>query len=208
MIQQHQMGKNSGSLKNVTGNLIRGFFAYLALTPMIFCWGLLLIILFVITLASFEAQTGDATEAVLGVLGELTARFPFLERFALNSPAVSDTGVIEINNNNLSTVIFGLYGWLTLPFVILGLALDLLRGPRPPRAMSGKIKILTLATLAAIAALFINFLLGAEIWSGSALTWSLMFTIGPGIVWFISVVSLSLSHFISSMDIVTPGRPG
>jgi hypothetical protein len=208
MIQQHQMGKNSGSLKNVTGNLIRGFFAYLALTPMIFCWGLLLIILFVITLASFEAQTGDATEAVLGVLGELTARFPFLERFALNSPAVSDTGVIEINNNNLSAVIFGLYGWLTLPFVILGLALDLLRGPRPPRAMSGKIKILTLATLAAIAALFINFLLGAEIWSGSALTWSLMFTIGPGIVWFISVVSLSLSHFISSMDIVTPGRPG
>lgn len=208
MIQHYPMGKNSGSLKNVTSNLIRGFFAYLALTPMIFSWGLLLIILFVITLASFESQTSDAIAAILGVFGEMTARFPFLERFALDSPAVDDSGVIEINNANLREVIFGLYGWLTIPFVILGLALDLLRGSSPPRALSGKIKILSLATLAMIAALFMNFLLGSEIWAGNTLTWSLIFTIGPGIVWFISVVSLSFSHLISTMDNVTQNPPG
>ena len=87
------------------------FFAYVALTPVIFCWGLMLIVLFIITLASFEDQTTDVLAAVFNVLADLTARFPFLERFALDSPMVTDSGIIEINNSNLADVIFGLYGW-------------------------------------------------------------------------------------------------
>jgi hypothetical protein len=137
---------------------------------------------------------------VHGVLTELTAHLPFLERFALDSPAVKESGVIEINNSNLGDVIFGLYGWVAAPFVVLGLLLDLVRGPRPPRPLSRKIKILSLATLVVIAGLFSNFLFGSEIWMGSALTWSLMFTIGPGIVWAISAMSLSMNHFIATLD--------
>jgi len=38
--------KNSNPTNNMATNLLRGVFAYLALTPLIFCWGLLLIILF------------------------------------------------------------------------------------------------------------------------------------------------------------------
>jgi len=184
----------------VIGNLIKGFFAYLALTPVIFCWGLLLIVLSVITYVSFETQAGDAIDAVFAVLTELTTRFPYLERFALDSPAMNETGVIEINNNNLFDVIFGLYKYIALPFVILGVLLDLVRGPRPPRSLSWKIKMLGLATLAVIAGFFVNFLFGSEVWSGSVLSWSLMFTIGPGIVWLISVVSLTLHHFIASLE--------
>lgn len=180
-------------------NLVRGFLAYLALTPVIFCWGLLLIVLFIITLASFEMQTTSALTAVFDVLTDLTARFPFLERFALDSPVIDESGVIEINNSNLGNVIIGLYGYMAAPFVILGMLLDLVRGPRPPRALSRKIKIMGLATLAAIAALFTNFLFGSEIWAGSILGWSLMFTLGPGMVYVISIMSLSLHHFISSL---------
>ncbi len=185
------------------GILIRGFFAYLALTPVIFCWGLLLIVLFAITLVSFQEQTSDAMAAIFGVFTELTARFPVLERFAPDSSAVSNAGVIEINNSNLSDVIFGLYGFVAVPFVILGMLLDLMRIPRPPRPLSRKIKILSLATLTVIAGLFVNFLFGSETWMGSAMTWLLMFTIGPGIVWGISAVSLSLNHFISTLEIET-----
>ena len=185
------------------GILIRGFFAYLALTPVIFCWGLLLIVLFAITLVSFQEQTSDAMAAIFGVFTELTARFPVLERFAPDSSVVSNAGVIEINNSNLSDVIFGLYGFVDVPFVILGMLLDLMRIPRPPRPLSRKIKILSLATLTVIAGLFVNFLFGSETWMGSAMTWLLMFTIGPGIVWGISAVSLSLNHFISTLEIET-----
>lgn len=189
----------------IIGNLVRGLFAYLALTPVVFCWGLLLIVLLVITLASFETQTSDSISAVFSVLAALTERFPFLERFALESPAVSDSGMIEINNSNLSDVIFGLYRYIALPFVVLGMLLDMVRGPRPPRSLSRQIKILSWVTLAVIAALFANFLFGSELWSGSALTWSLMFTIGPGIVWLISAVSLALHHFIASLDLESTG---
>ena len=188
--------------RKVGGILMRGLFAYLALTPVIICWGVLLIIVVIITLVSFT-QASDAMAAIFGVLADLSTRFPFLERFALGSPAVKDSGVIEINNSNLTDVIFGLYGWVAMPFVVLGLLLDLLRGPRPTRPLSRKIKILNLATLAVIAALFMNFLLGSEIWAGSALAWSLMFTIGPGIVWIISAVSLAVNHFIANINIET-----
>jgi len=190
------------TIEKSIGKFLPGFLAYLALTPMIFCWGLLLIILSVITLVSFE-QTADAVDAIFRLLTELTARFPFLERFALSSPAISETGIIEINNSNLREVIFGLYGYVAMPFVILGLLLDLVRGPRPPHSLKRKIKILSLATLAVIAVFLINILFGGETWQGSALGWVMMFTIGPGIVLIISIVSLSLHHFISTMDIKT-----
>lgn len=201
---QNQIRRNADTrlASKVGGILMRGLFAYLALTPVIICWGVLLIIVFIITLVSFT-QASDAVAAIFGVLSDLTTRFPFLERFALDSPALKDSGVIEINNSNLADVIFGLYGWVAMPFVVLGLLLDLLRGPRPPRPLSRKIKILNLATLAVIAALFMNFLLGSEIWAGSALAWLLMFTLGPGIVWVISAVSLSVNHFIAKINIET-----
>jgi len=192
--------KNAVLRSNVIGNMVRGLFAYFALTPMIFCWGLLLIILVIITMVSFE-QTADGVAAVFALLPGLTERFPFLERFALDSSAWLDSGVIEINDSKLSDVIFGLYGYVAIPFVLLGVLLDLVRGPRPPRSLKRKIKILSLSTLAVIAVFFINILLGNETWGGDFMVWSLMFTIGPGIVWIISAVSLSLHHGISTMVI-------
>jgi hypothetical protein len=192
--------KNTASNSNVIGNILRGFFTYLVLTPVIFCWGLQLIILVIITFVSFE-QSADAVMAIFTVLSELTERFPFLERFALDSTAWLDSGVIEINNSNLQDVIFGLYGYVAMPFVLLGVLLDLVRGPRPPRSLKRKIKILTLATLAVIAVFFINILLGNETWGGDILVWSLMFTMCPGIIWIVSVISISLHHSISTMVI-------
>jgi len=147
------------------------------------------------------SQAEDAVAAIFAVFSDLTEQFPFLERFALDSPAISDSGVIEINNSNLTDVIFGLYGWVAMPFVVLGLLLDVIRGPGKPRPLSRKIKFLSMATLAVIAVLFMSFLFGSEIWSGSALAWSLMFTFGPGIVWVISAVSLSVHHAIANLDI-------
>lgn len=192
--------KSDALKSNVIGNMVRGFVAYLVLTPVIFCWGLLLIILLTITMVSFE-QTADAGAAIFSVLTGLAERFPFLERFALDTSAWLDSGVIEINNSNLHDVIFSLYGYVAMPFVLLGVLLDLVRGPRPPRSLKRKLKILSLSTLAVIAVFFINILLGNETWGGDFMVWSLMFTIGPGIVWIISVVSLSLHHGISTMEI-------
>ena len=187
------------SIEKSIGKFLPGFLAYLALTPMIFCWGLLLIILSVITLVCFE-QTADAVDAIFSLLTDLTARFPFLERFALTSPAVSESGIIEINNSNLREVIFDLYGYVAVPFVILGLLLDLVRGPRPPRSLKRKIKMVSLETLAVIAVFIINILFGGETWQGNIMVWILMFTIGPGIVLIVSIVSLTFQHFFSTMN--------
>jgi hypothetical protein len=192
--------RNTAIKSNVIGNMVRGFVAYFMLTPMIFCWGLLLIILVVITMVSFE-QTADGVSAVFALLSGLTERFPFLERFALDTSAWLNSGVIEINDSNLSDVIFGLYGYVAMPFILLGVLLDLVRGPRPPRSLKRKIRILSLSTLAVIAIFIINILLGNETWGGDFMSWLLMFTIGPGIVWIISVISLSLHHGISTMEI-------
>ena len=192
--------KNAALKSNVIGNMVRGLVAYFMLTPMVFCWGLLLIILVTITMVSFE-QTADATAAVITLLSGLAERFPFLERFALDSSAWLDSGVIEIHDSKLSDVIFGLYGYVAMPFILLGVLFDLVRGPRPSRSLKRKIKILNLSTLAVIAIFIVNILLGNETWGGDFMGWLLMFTIGPGIVWIISVVSLALHHGISTMDI-------
>jgi hypothetical protein len=98
-------------------------------------------------------------------------------------------------------VIFGLYGYFALPFIIVGMVTDLVRGPRPPRPLKKKIKILGLATLATIAVLFTNFLFGSETWSGSIVFWAVIFSLGPGVVYVVSVLSLSIQHFVSTQNL-------
>jgi hypothetical protein len=192
------------ALRNAGGHLIRGIFAYLALTPAIFCFGLLLLITFIISLQGFQQETAGIVEMILASLANLAKHYPLLKSFVPDfSGVISDSGIIEINNSNLQSVIFKLYGLMALPFVLLGLVTDVIRGPRPPRALAKKIKILALATLAVIVILFANLLFGSGSWGGSVLVWSLMFTIGPGLVFLISSLSLYLHHIILTTSLET-----
>lgn len=186
-------------VRNIVTSHLRGFFAWLALTPAIFCWGLLLLIAFVITWQGFQQQTDFVLDAAMAVFSKLNELFPLLKSLTPDlSVLIGDSGVIEINNHNLGEVIFRLYGWVALPVVVLGLLKDVVKGPGTPRPLAWKIKIMGYATLAIIALLFLNILIGSGVWSGSFLTWSLMFTIGPCLVFLISAISLSLHHFIAS----------
>ena len=203
MIQGQNKNETDADLvRNTASVQIRGFFAYLALTPAIFCFGLLLLITFAISLQGFQQETTDIVEMIFAWLSNLAKHYPLLKSVVPDfSGIVSDSGIIEINNSKLQSVIFKLYGLVALPFALLGLVKDVIRGPRPLRRMAKKIKILGLATLAVIATLFINLLFGSGVWSGGILTWSLMFTIGPGIVFLISALSLYLQHSILSLNL-------
>ena len=199
MKQRNKRDSDAALIRMASGNLLRGFFAHLVLTPMILAWGILLLILFAITLVSFQEQSVDVIAATVGVFGRLLDFFPFLESYAKAFLPTDETGAIRITGNNLDDVIFGFYGLLAVPFVILGTVLAFFRGPRPTRSLSLKMKILGVVTVVAIAAFFANFLFGSEVWNGSVLGWTLMFTLGPGMVFGVSAVSLLLHHFISSL---------
>ena len=89
-------------------------------------------------------------------------------------------------------------GFGTAPFVIVGLALDVLRGPRLPKPLGQKVKKVFKLTLVAIGLFFLNFVLGASIWTGSFVTWAILTILGPGIVFVISVISPSSTSFSPS----------
>jgi hypothetical protein len=63
--------------------------------------------------------------------------------------------------------------------------------------------ILALSTLAVIVILFANLLFGSGSWGGNVVAWSLMFTIGPGLVFLISSLSLYLHHIILTTRLET-----
>ena len=192
------MDSGVNPVRNIAIGQLRGFFAWLALTPAIFCWGLLLLITFVITWQGFRQQTDVLLEAAMSVYAKLNEIFPLVKSLTPDlSALVNDSGVIEINNHNLVDVIFKLYGWVALPVVVFGLLRDIIKGPGSPRPLGRKIKNMGYATLAIIFLLFLNVLIGSGEWTGNKLVWSLMFTIGPGVVFMISSISLYLHHVIS-----------
>ena len=198
MIQRENRNETKVDLVRNTARVqIQGFFAYLALTPAIFCFGLLLLVVFVMTWQGFQQPTDSVLNVAMAVFSKLNELFPLLKSLVPDlSKLVDESGVIEINNNNLAEIIFKLYGWVALPFVVLGLLKDIVKGPGAPRPLARKIKLLAYATLAVVGLLFLNVLIGSGVWSGSLLAWFLMFTIGPGIVFLISASSLCVHHLI------------
>jgi hypothetical protein len=200
---QHQNRRDADAelIRKASGNLIRGFFGYLVLTPMIFSWGVLLLILLAITLVSFQQQTIGVITVMMEIFGKILDFIPFLDSYAKAFLPTDETGAIRITGDNLDDVIFGVYGLIAVPFVIVGTLLEFFRGGRPPRPLSRKMKILAVLTGLTIAVFFASFLFGSETFNGGPLGWVLMFTLGPGVVFGVSAVSLFLHHIITSSAI-------
>jgi hypothetical protein len=197
--QQSRRDADAALIRNSLFNLGRALFSWWVLTPVVYVWGIVLLTTLVITFVNFESQTTSLMETIYIWGADLTARYPFLQRFELESSAIEDPRVISGNGGNLKAVIFETYAWVALPFIVIGMLLDLVRGPRPPRPLRRKLFIAFLVTLALVAVWFANFLFGSEIWNGSSLGWSFMFLLFGFLLFGFSTVMLSIHHVIASM---------
>ena len=193
-------GANNNQLMNETVvNLIRGFVGWLVLSPMIYSWGLLIFVLFVITFVNFQDGTVELLSFIGKTVSGLVEKYPYLKHLAIAEPSSNKEGGIDLGGEDFEGYIFKVYAILTIPLALLGSLVDLIRGSTRPRPMRSKMKFLGVATLLAIVVFFANFIFGSQTYHGSTIGWSLIFLMGPGIVFVISLSSLYLSYIVRSI---------
>jgi hypothetical protein len=199
-------GANSMHLsKETLFNLVRGFVGWIVLSPMIYSWGLLIFVLFVITFINFQDETIDLVSFAWEAVANLVEKYPYLERLSIAEPLAKENGGIDLGGEDFETYIFKIYTILTIPLALLGSLIDLIRGSTRPHPIHNKLKFLGAATLLAIMVFFTNFIFGSQTYHGSTIVWGLIFIMGPGIVFVISLSSLYLSHIVWNIGQKQPG---
>jgi hypothetical protein len=191
--------------KETLFNLVRGFVGWFVLSPMIYSWGLLIFTLFVVTFVNFQDETIDLLTFVGNLVSDLLEKYPYLEHLAIAEPASNEDGGIDLGGESFKSYIFKVYAMLTMPLAMLGSLIDMVRGSIRPKPIHNKLKFLVVATLLATLVLFMNFIFGSQTYHGSAIGWSLIFIMGPGIVFVISLSSLYLSNIVWNIRHKQPG---
>ncbi|MEA1888704.1 MAG: hypothetical protein U9N50_02830 [Pseudomonadota bacterium] len=199
---------NNQLIKEIVFNLVRGFVSWIVLSPMIYSWGLLIFVLFVITFINFQDGTVELFSFIGKTVSELVEKYPYLERLAIAEPSSNKEAGIDLGGEDFENYIFKVYAILTIPLALLGSLINLIRGPTLPPPVNNKLKFLGAATLLAIVVFFANFIFGSQTYHGSIFVWSLIFIMGPGIVFVISLSSLFLSRIVMSIEGLSQDNSG
>lgn len=180
------------------------------LVPMVFAWFFLIATVLVMAAVNFQ---GDIDRA----LARAEARYePLIESWfgPLEPDPETTAEPLQITWADVRGWILMAWGGLALAGYLLGALRAGLFGPRPPRGLGHKLGIAGAAAALASALLFLIWLFGNQTYHGSPWGWIAMFTLGPGLVWLISVYSLSVSHGLAWLreqlfdETKLAGRPG
>jgi len=204
-LDRNTAANNNQLIKEVLFNLIRGFVGWFVLSPMIFSWGLLIFVLFVITFINFQDETIDLVSFFWESVANLVEKYPYLDHLAVAEPSSNKEGGIDLGGEDFKNYIFRIYAILAIPLALLGSLIDLIRGSTRPHPIHNKLKYLGAATLLAIVVFFVNFIFGSQAYHGSVIVWGLIFIMGPGIVFVVSLCSLYLSHIVWNIGHKQPG---
>jgi hypothetical protein len=174
--------------------LVIDYFRWTQLLPMLVCWGLLLAVLFAITLTSLDSQGLDAFETVVGVVFGVISLLP--EALLPRGP----DGSIELDGGDL----VNLAGWGWLLLSIVAMAINWLVGDRlrPSflKTLPGRLKTAAFAAAFVSIALMTVRLLVPDNFNGAFVSWLPTFIGMPLIVWIVSAYSLSVSAVLSLLD--------
>ncbi len=176
--------------------LVIDYLRWLALVPMVFAWGFLVLVVVLMLAINFQ---GDIDRM-------LDRAEPWVERWlGPAEPAEEGEGsggeaeTITLTEQDFKPWIYRIWMVAALAGYLLGLLRGWLFGPWRPPPLKRKLARVAIAAGGCSALLFFAWLFGSEVYAGAAAGWVAMFIFFPLLVWVVSAASLGFSHLLDEV---------
>lgn len=188
--------------------LALGYLRWVSLTPMVVVWAFYLFMIVFMVYVNFEGSFWDGLERGYEVYRERIGPIAWIEENQQRYEAQQSTRDIdpvhqERVNFTLDDVmpwIMQVWGFIALAAWLMSLGRHLVLGPRPPRTLACKLRILMVAVAVGWALLFVAYFLGNTAYHGSFWGWFALYTGSAFVVTLVSVPILALSQLFDFLD--------
>lgn len=183
------------------------YLRWVSLTPMVIAWALFLFMVVFFNFVNVEDSIWDTLERGYEAYSERFGPIAWIEEgeaaheqeAAVREVDPAAQEPVEFGLDDVTPWIMKVWGIIALAAWLLSVLRTALFGPRPPRPLAGKMRLLAIALLTGWALLFVAYFVGRPIYDGGFFGWFALFTGVALIVGVISVVTLVVGEVIDSM---------
>ena len=174
------------------------YLRWVSLTPMILVWALYLVLVFLMIYANFEGSFYDGLERGYEIYSERFGPIAWVEEGEAAFEREQVTRTVEATPEEseefdisaLFQLIMKVWAIVALVAWLLSILRGMVFGPRPPRTLGQKLKLMLLAVIGGWAILFLTAMFGSTKFEGGVSGWIVWFSVLALIVTIVSVVTL------------------
>lgn len=204
-------------------SLFLDYLRWVSLTPMVVVWAFYLFTILFMLFVNFQDPILDGLERGYESYRESYGPVAWIEgdpsaveqeegaeerpEQAASEEEPSTNEAVEFDGSDIIPWIMRAWGIIALAAWVLSLLRGLIFGPRPPRTMARKRRILYIAVLVGWVLLFVAYFFGNTAYQGGFLQWFVMFTVFAVVVTLVSLPTLMLGQvFDMARDQLLPDR--
>ena len=174
------------------------YLRWVSLTPMILVWALYLVLVFLMIYANFEGSFWGGLERGYEIYSERFGPIAWIEEGQAAYEREQATRTVEATPEEpeefdisaLFRLIMTVWGVVALVAWLLSILRGMVFGPRPPRPLGEKLKLMVLAVIGGWAILFLTAMFGSTKFEGGFFSWVVWFSVLAVIVTIVSAVTL------------------
>jgi hypothetical protein len=172
-----------------------GYLRWTQLVPMLLVWSLGVVMVLALTFINFQTQAVPALVKLL----EWLVRLPLIgERIALW--LAGDGDGLRVKSTDFEFFVVSGWAVVSLLFMLAGLLLSAWLGPFRPWTLKRKLAVAAAAAVVLLGGMLLNYYLVPDNFNGTALDWTLNFSLICLLVFAVSAYSLSVAHFLGYLN--------
>ncbi|QKK02828.1 MAG: hypothetical protein HND55_09320 [Pseudomonadota bacterium] len=181
-----------------------GYLRWVSLTPMVVLWAFYAFMVVFMVYVNFEDSFWDGVERGYEVYSEWFGPIAWIEENAPGPESegrVRDAGeahqeALQLGLEDVMPWILKAWGIIALAAWLLSLLRSLVFGPRPPRTLPEKLRVLFIAVAAGWILLWVAYFFGHTTYHGSIAGWFALFTGVAILVGAVSAITLMISEVL------------
>ena len=174
------------------------YLRWVSLTPMILVWALYLVLVFLMIYANFEGSFWGGLERGYEIYSERFGPIAWIEEGEAAYEREQAARTVEATPEEseefdilaLFRLIMTVWGVVALVAWLLSILRGMVFGPRPPRTLGQKLKLMLLAVIGGWAILLLTAMFGSTKFEGGVSSWVVWFSVLAVIVTMVSAVTL------------------
>lgn len=178
--------------------LVLDYLRWVSLTPMVLLWALYLVLVFLMIYANFGGSFWGGPERGYEIYSDRFGPIAWIEEGEAAYEREQATRTVEVTPEEpeefdisaLFRLIMKIWGVVALVAWLLSILRGLVFGPRPPRTVGQKLKLMLVAVIGGWTVLFLTAMFGSTTFEGGVSNWVVWFSVLAVIVTVVSVFTL------------------